>query len=90
LFLVETPVSRPLSDITATGRYRISRVGRDEPTFLAYLKRTGLMPGQAIQVNARDDDAMTIHLTVGDHEVTMSLEIAGEILVEPTSAPLVK
>jgi len=80
---VQTPVSRPLSEVTSAGSYLIVRIGHDEPAFLAYLKRTGLMPGQTIQFSARDNDAMTVSVVVGGHEVMMSLVVAGRVLVEP-------
>jgi DtxR family transcriptional regulator, Mn-dependent transcriptional regulator len=73
-----------LPDAASGGSYRISRITHDEPTFLDYLKRTGLMPGQVVKLNGRDEQAMTVEVSVGGHTLTMSLEAADRILVEST------
>lgn len=75
-------VSRPLSEVSSEGPYLISRITQDKPPFLDYLKGVGLVPGRTIRISGQDEQAMTITVSVGDHEVALSLGVAGRILVE--------
>ena len=74
--------SRPLSDAVVTGAYRISRITNDEPDFLDFIKAKDLVPGRSIQVSERDADAGTIRIGVKGNDVTLSLGVAGRILVD--------
>lgn len=72
-----------LSGADRDQRCTVVRITNDEPSFLTFLKKSGLVPGASVLVVGRDDDAGTIEVEVSGQSVTLSLSITGRILLTP-------
>jgi DtxR family Mn-dependent transcriptional regulator len=72
--LANGPLGRPL---------RVARIIDQEPAFLQFVNRCGLVPGVAVIIDSRDDVAQTV--VVRDqrqHATTLGAHVAAKILVE--------
>jgi len=65
----------------APGRYRLVRVGRDEPEFLRWLQGQGLRPGIELEVTSCDPLAGIVGLRVGDGTLQVGEAAAGALWV---------
>jgi DtxR family Mn-dependent transcriptional regulator len=74
---------QPLATAPLSTRLRITRVVDQDPPFLQFLDRSGLMPGVVIQITGREPAADAITLRSGGGAVTLGLGAAAKILVEP-------
>lgn len=72
---------RKLADCPV-GRYRLVRVGRDEPAFLSWLQRQGLRPGAGLEVIARDSLAGIVSLRVEGKALQVGEAAAAALWVE--------
>jgi len=73
--LLTCPVGAPL---------RVIRILDQDPAFLRFVERHGLVPGEAVQVDGRDDAADAVRLRAGDHrEITIGARAASKLLVAP-------
>jgi DtxR family Mn-dependent transcriptional regulator len=64
--------------------YRIARVTDQEPAFLQFVERCGLMPGVSVTIDGRDDLADAVRVRPrGKEPVTLGTSAAMKILVEP-------
>jgi DtxR family Mn-dependent transcriptional regulator len=72
-----------LADCELHRNFRIARVVDQEPRFLQFVDRCGLMPSVTVKVEARDaqSDAVTIH-PHGRAPVTLGTAAAAKLLVE--------
>ena len=72
--LVDCPTGRPL---------RVARVIDQDPAFLQFVDRCGLMPGVAVTVESRDAQADAVRVRTADRQpVTLGNAAAEKILVE--------
>jgi DtxR family transcriptional regulator, Mn-dependent transcriptional regulator len=74
--------SGKLSEKSGTESLRITRIADDDPQFLSFLKREGLVPGRRIDIEDRNDDAGTIQIRTDKKTVTISLRVADNIYVD--------
>ena len=73
----------PLGELDAEVEGVVSRIGDQDPDFLAFAAQHGLRPGARFRVVSRDADADAIAVKPGRNApVTMSLAAASRILVE--------
>ena len=72
--LLTCPLSTPL---------RVTRVADQDPAFLRFIESSGLKPGEAIEVESRDDAADAVRLR-GPHRspLTIGARAASKLLVE--------
>jgi len=74
-----------LSDCQPGKSYRIARVMDQEPGFLQFVERCGLMPGVTVTVEGRDELADSVRIRPrGKDPVTLGTSAAMKILVETT------
>jgi DtxR family Mn-dependent transcriptional regulator len=74
LSLADCPIDVPLS---------VARVLDQDPGFLQFVERNGLMPGSNVTVGKREQAAEAVKIRVGRREeVSLGLVAAGKILVE--------
>jgi DtxR family transcriptional regulator, Mn-dependent transcriptional regulator len=72
--LADSPAGRPL---------RVARVIDQDPGFLQFVERCGLLPGTAVTVEARNPQADSVSVHPQDRRtVTLGTAAAGKILVE--------
>lgn len=73
-----------LTDCEPGKSYRIARVVDQEPAFLQFVERCGLMPGVSVAIDGRDDLADAVRVRPrGKEPVTLGTSAATKILVEP-------
>ena len=64
-------------------RFRVARVIDQDPAFLQFVERCGLMPGVTVRVEVRDALADAIWVRPGDRRpITLGMSAAAKILVE--------
>src|SRR5688572_2166049 len=72
--LLTCPVNTPL---------RVTRVADQDPAFLRFIERSGLKPGEAIEVESRDQAADSVRLISRDNRpITIGARAASKLLVE--------
>lgn len=77
------PRGVPLSRLVPAARARVTRVLDQEPAFLSFIARHGLMPSTRISILTRDDAAGLISVQAARQQpVSFALAIAAKILVE--------
>lgn len=84
----KVPVVRheSLADCPVERRYRVARVIDQDPAFLQFVERCGLMPGVAVTVQVRDKLADAIWVKPGERRaIPLGTSAAAKILVEATS-----
>lgn len=74
---------KPLVDCPAGTQFRLTRVADQSPGFLRYLTQTGLSLGVTGSVRSNRLDAGILVLDLDGHEVTLSREVAGNLVVAP-------
>ncbi len=79
--MIDIP-ARPLAVCDAGSRVRITRVSDRSTQLLQYLAERGLRPGAELAVASVDELAGVMTIEVGATEHTLSLGVAGQILVE--------
>jgi DtxR family Mn-dependent transcriptional regulator len=79
--MIDIP-ARPLAACDAGATVRITRVSDRSTQLLQYLAVRGLRPGADLGVVSVDELAGVMTIEVGDAEHTLSLGVAGQILVE--------
>jgi DtxR family transcriptional regulator, Mn-dependent transcriptional regulator len=80
-----------LSKLDAHEEARVSRIGDEEPDFLSYVEELGLLPGVHLTLLGRAPFNGPFLVQVGDRELALGDEVAGEIWVErlgPVPLPL--
>ena len=79
------PPRQSLADCEPATSYRIARVVDQEPAFLQFVERCGLMPGVTIAIEGRDELADAVRVRPrGKDPVTRGTSAAMKILVETT------
>jgi DtxR family transcriptional regulator, Mn-dependent transcriptional regulator len=72
--LMTCPVGTPL---------KVTRVADQDPSFLRFIEKNDLKPGQAVEVEARDAAADAVHLRGKDRKpLTIGARAASKLLVE--------
>jgi DtxR family Mn-dependent transcriptional regulator len=72
--LLTCPVGTPL---------RVTRIADQDPAFLRFIERSGLKPGQAVEVESRDTAADAVRLISPDRPpLTIGARAASKLLVE--------
>jgi DtxR family Mn-dependent transcriptional regulator len=72
-----------LADCATDRRYRVARVIDQDPAFLQFVERCGLMPGVAVAVQVRDKLADAIWVKPGERRsIPLGTTAAAKILVE--------
>ena len=81
---LSSPKLETLVDCDMNRPVRIARITDQEPAFLQFLHRSGLTPGVAVTVQARDDQADNVVLRMPRQKDAMTLgtAAASKILVE--------
>jgi len=79
--MIDIP-ARPLAACDAGSAARITRVSDRSTQLLQYLAERGLRPGAELAVVSVDELAGVMTIAVGASEYTLSLGVAGQILVE--------
>ena len=65
---------------------RVTRVTDQDASFLRFLEKQNLKPGQALEVEARDSAADSVQLrTGGGRQVTIGTQAASKVLIEGSS-----
>ena len=65
---------------------RVTRVTDQDASFLRFLERQNLKPGQALEVEARDSAADSVQLqTEGGRQITIGTQAASKVLIEESS-----
>ncbi len=78
---------RSLADCPAGQAYRVARVIDQDPTFLQFVERCGLMPGVSVTVEVRDEPADAVWVRPDDRPaVPLGTAAAAKILVEADEA----
>ena len=74
-----------LADCESGKRYRVARIVDQEPGFLQFVERCGLVPGVILNIESREElaDAIRLRPHAGP-PVTLGISAAAKILVEPT------
>jgi DtxR family Mn-dependent transcriptional regulator len=74
---------RSLADCPAERTYRVARIIDQDPAFLQFVERCGLMPGVPVTVEVRDDLAGAVWVRPGDRRpIPLGTSAAAKILVE--------
>jgi DtxR family Mn-dependent transcriptional regulator len=74
-----------LADCAPERKFRVARVMDQDPAFLQFVERCGLMPGVSVIVQVRDKLADAIWVRPGDRRpITLGTTAAAKILVEDT------
>jgi len=87
---VHEPQRMSLADCPVGVPQRIARVLDQEPEFLKFVERQGLMPGSTVTVEKREQAAEAVTIRVARRDgVSLGLAAAAKILVEvpPSSKP---
>src|SRR3954466_4403906 len=72
-----------LADSPTGRRLRVARVIDQDPGFLQFVERCGLLPGTTVTIQARNSQADSVAVHPHDHRpVTLGTVAAGKILVE--------
>jgi DtxR family Mn-dependent transcriptional regulator len=71
-----------LSTLQPNDRARVSRIGDEEPDFLAYVEELGLLPGVEVVIAGRSPFNGPLLVAVGDRQHALGDEVAREIWVE--------
>jgi DtxR family Mn-dependent transcriptional regulator len=71
-----------LSTLQPHDRARVSRIGDEEPDFLAYIEELGLLPGVEVIISGRAPFNGPLMVTVGERQHALGDEVAREIWVE--------
>jgi DtxR family Mn-dependent transcriptional regulator len=72
-----------LSDCELNRPFRVARVIDQDPSFLQFVGRCGLVPGVSVTVEVRDDLADAVWVRPGERRpVTLGTAAAAKILVE--------
>ena len=72
-----------LADCPAERRFRVARVIDQDPAFLQFVERCGLMPGVPVTVEVRDELAGAIWVRPGERRpIPLGTSAAAKILVE--------
>jgi DtxR family Mn-dependent transcriptional regulator len=80
---VAEPRHQSLADCAVETKFRVARVMDQDPAFLQFVERCGLMPGVAVSVQVRDKLADAIWVRPGDRRaVPLGTSAAAKILVE--------
>lgn len=75
-----------LADCATERKYRVARVIDQDPAFLQFVERCGLMPGVAVSVQVRDQLADAIWVKPGERRaIPLGTAAAAKILVEDVS-----
>src|SRR5947207_739282 len=78
-----TTMMKALADSGLGRRLRVARVIDQDPGFLQFVERCGLLPGTAVTVEARNPQADSVAVHPHDRRpVTLGTAAAGKILVE--------
>ncbi len=81
---IHEPQRMSLADCAVGVPQRIARVLDQEPEFLQFVERQGLMPGALVTVEKREPAAEAVRIFVRrGREVSLGLAAAAKILVEP-------
>jgi DtxR family Mn-dependent transcriptional regulator len=82
--LLHEPHRMSLADCPENSPQQVARVLDQEPVFLQFAERNGLVPGAAVVVAKRDAAAEAVRIRVGKRdEVSLGMAAAAKILVEP-------
>src|SRR6266850_3381236 len=71
--LLTCPVATPL---------RVTRIADQDPAFLRFIESNDLKPGEAVEVESRDDAADSVMLRRKDRRLTIGTRAASKLLVE--------
>src|SRR5438309_11112339 len=71
--LLTCPVATPL---------RVTRITDQDPAFLRFIESNGLKPGEAVEVESRNDAADSVMLRRKDRHITIGARAASKLLVE--------
>src|SRR5436853_616002 len=71
--LLTCPVGTPL---------KVTRVADQDPAFLRFIENNGLKPGEAVEVESRDDAADAVVLRRQGRQITIGARAASKLLVE--------
>ncbi|PYR39873.1 MAG: metal-dependent transcriptional regulator [Acidobacteria bacterium] len=63
-------------------RLRVTRIADQDPAFLRFIESNGLKPGEAVEVESRDDAADSVMLRRKDRHITIGARAASKLLVE--------
>src|SRR3954470_1817875 len=74
--LLTCPLATPL---------RVTRIADQDPAFLRFIESNGLKPGEAVEVESRDDAADAVMLRRQDRQITIGARAASKLLVEVDS-----
>jgi DtxR family transcriptional regulator, Mn-dependent transcriptional regulator len=84
---VHEPIHTSLADCAVGEPQRIARVLDQEPEFLKFLDRQGLMPGAVVTVESREPAAEAVKIRIGRRAgVSLGLAAAAKILVGSTTS----
>jgi DtxR family Mn-dependent transcriptional regulator len=73
-----------LADCPVDQKFRVARIIDQDPAFLQFVERCGLMPGVPVSVQVRDKLADAIWVRPGERRaITLGTSAAAKILVEP-------
>ena len=62
---------------------KVTRVADQDSSFLLFLEKQGLKPGQSIEVEVRDPAADSVQLRTGDERrLTIGARAASKLLIE--------
>src|SRR6266850_2309992 len=71
--LLTCPLATPL---------RVTRIADQDPAFLRFIESNDLKPGEAVEVESRDDAADSVMLRRKDRRLTIGTRAASKLLVE--------
>src|SRR5258707_8599919 len=71
--LLTCPLATPL---------KVTRIADQDPAFLRFIEKNDLKPGQAVEVESRDDAADSVMLRRKDSSLTIGTRAAAKLLVE--------
>src|SRR5438105_3144321 len=71
--LLTCPLGTPL---------RVTRIADQDPAFLRFIESNDLKPGEAVEVESRDDAADAVMLRRKDRRITIGARAASKLLVE--------
>jgi DtxR family Mn-dependent transcriptional regulator len=84
---VHEPRRMSLADCAVGVPLRIARVLDQEPAFLQFIKKKGLMPGATVTVAKREPAAEAVRIRIARRqEISLGLSAAAKLLVEPAPA----
>lgn len=81
---VEGPLRTSLANCPLEEPQRVSRILNQDPEFLRFVEREGLVPGATLVIVGREAVAESVRLRVAEREISsLGLAAANKILVEP-------